>query len=181
MKKLFFAVLLMAGFTACKHPVTGKNGVTYDTPASYNDYIVNRQSTLMEYVMDFSRTAKIDIDSANNLLKDASRATARIIDEVKGMPVYNGDSTLRDEAVQSFTFYKKVFDDYYVQVLEFRRKGADATQEDVDKIQGVIKTISDEGEGYDHDLKQAQERFAKKNNMRLSVTSTQKQMDKMTE
>ena len=177
--KIFFPALVAAAafITACNKPVKGTNGVTYKTPVQYNDYIVGRQTELMRKVINFSKAAEIDIDSAANMLKGYATETGKMIEEIKGMPPYKGDSSLRNAAIRSFSFYKKVFEEDYMDIIRIRKKD-DITQEDVDEMDRIVKKITKEEEGYDKSFHNAQNEFAKKNKMRLRENEVQKEMDK---
>jgi hypothetical protein len=166
----------VAIFTACNKPVKGTNGVTYKTPVQYNDYIVSRQTDLMRKVINFSKAAEVDIDSAANMLSGYATETGKMIEEIKGMPPYKGDSTLRNAAVRSFTFYKKVFEEDYMDIIRIRKK-EDISQEDVDEMDRIVKKITKEEEGYDKSFHNAQNEFANKHNMRLKENEVQKEMD----
>jgi hypothetical protein len=170
-------ILTLAVFAACNKPVKGTNGVTYKTPVQYNDYIVSRQTDLMRKVISFSNAAEQDIDSAANMLKGYAAETTTMIGEIKGMPPYKGDTSLRNAAVQSFTFYKRVFEEDYMDIIDIRRK-EDLTQDDVDEMDRIVKKITKEEEGYDKAFHNAQNNFAKKNNMRLRENEVQKELDK---
>lgn len=54
-KHNYFVVFVFAvmALSACNKPVKGRNGVVYKSAVQYNDYIVNRQTTLMKNVVAF--------------------------------------------------------------------------------------------------------------------------------
>ncbi len=64
MRFFFLSALLVLGFTACKETVKGKNGVDYKSASEYNEYIVNRQTDLMQKIIEFGKVANVSIDSA---------------------------------------------------------------------------------------------------------------------
>ena len=119
-KHILPGLLVLLAF-ACNKPVKGKNGVTYKSPVQYNDYIVSRQTDLMKKVVDFSNVAETNIDSAATMLKGYAAETATMIDEIRGMPAYKGDTSLRNAAVNSFSFYKRVFEEDYVDIINIRK------------------------------------------------------------
>ena len=160
-------IVCLLALGACRQTATGKNGVTYHNPVEYNDYIVNRQSKLMQNILLFGKVANESIDSAEALMRESVNQAGVMIHEIEGMPAYQGDSVLRNAAIRSFSFYKRVFGDEYMQVLEIRRKGDAATTDDIDRINDIVKRIGDEEETFDHEFKQAQEQFAKRFHMRL--------------
>lgn len=182
MRSLIFALLLFAGLAACKQSVTGKNGVTYKSPSAYNDYIVNRQTQLMKRVMDFGKVADLNLDSAEQLLQQSVKETAKMVEEIEGMPPYKGDSSLRDAAAASFRFYKRVFEKDYAEILAIRKKGPEnISTEDVSEANRIVAKISKEEEGFDKAFHLAQQQYASKHNMKLLDNKMQQEIDKMKE
>jgi hypothetical protein len=171
-------VIISFGMLACNQPAKGKNGVTYKSAVQYNDYIVGRQSKLMQKILDFSKAVEINLDSAENMLGRFVNETATNIEEIKGMPVYKGDSSLRDAAAGSFSFYKNVFQNDYSRILQIRKKGADMTSEDVTEMHNIVEKITKEEEGFDKSFHNAQKNFADKNNMKLMENEMQKKFDR---
>lgn len=177
---LFFFIGIIL-FTSCKHEVKGDNGVTYKSPVEYNDYIVNRQSNLMKKIMAFGQIAQNDLDSATALLDKYEGETDVMIKELKGMPVYKKDSALRNAAIRSFTFYKKVFSQDYRELIAIRKEKGDETEEGVAKMNEIVERITKEEEKLDKAFHNAQRDFASKNKMKLIDNSMQKQIDNMNE
>ena len=178
MKKLFLPLIVaIAALGACNKPVKGDNGVSYKNAVEYNDYIVLRQTDLMRKVVEFGETAQTDIDSAASLLSSYSRDTEKMIDEIRGMPAFKGDTALRNAAVNSFSFYKRVFEEDYMDIINIRRKG-DLTQDDVDEMERIVKKIEREEKVLDDAFQAAQKSFAKENNMRLRENEMQKEMER---
>ena len=125
MKKLSILFLITIAFVACKESVKGENGVTYKDPAQYNDYIVSRQTSLVKKIMDWSQVAQTNLDSAAKMLALYDNQTTVMIDEIKGMPAYKGDSSLKQAAIKSFTFYKRIFSEDYKRLLDIKKDGSD--------------------------------------------------------
>src|SRR5688572_28230331 len=99
-----------------------------------------------------------------------------MIEEIKGMPAYKGDSALRDAAISSFSFYKKVFENDYIDILRIKRKGATISDEDVKTANAIIEKINDEEEVFDKNFHDAQRHYAEKNNMKLTDNKMQKEI-----
>ena len=179
MRYLFLSVVLVVGLMACKQSVKGINGVTYKSATDYNDYIVNRQTTLMKRVVEFGKVADASIDSAQVLLTKSVREVETMVGEIKGMPPYKGDSSLRDAAIASFSFYKKVFEKDYAEILEIRRKGQEnITEEDAARANAIVENITKEEEGLDKNFQRAQREYASKNGMKLIDNKVQKDLEK---
>jgi len=179
MRYFFLSALLVAGLMACKQSVKGKNGVTYKSASEYNDYIVNRQAILMKNVIEFGKIVEINLDSAEAMLNKSVAQAATMIEEIKGMPPFKKDSSLRDAAVTSFSFYKRVFEKDYRAILNIRKKGQEnITSEDVEEANRIVENISQEEEGIDKAFHDAQREYATKNNMRLMDNKAQKDIEK---
>ena len=176
MKKIFFILILSAGFIACKQSVKGTNGVTYKNPVQYNDYIISRQTGLMKKIIAFGKVAQINPDSADKMLDSYIVETDQMITEIKGMPPYQGDSSFRNAAIHSFTFYKKIFEEDYKQILALNKSEESGTEEGAAKANSIVEKISKEEEGYDKDFHNAQEEFARKNKMKLIENTVQKEL-----
>ena len=88
---------------------------------------------------------------------------------------------MRDAAVRSFTFYKKVFNSDYRQIIQIRKR-EDLTIEESDKQIGeIVEKLTDEEARYDKALQATQRDFAEKNNMKLKENELQKEFNKKTE
>jgi hypothetical protein len=171
-------VTLVFGISACNQPIKGKNGVTYKSAVQYSDYIVGRQTKLMQNILDFSKAAENDLDSAQKMLNKYIDETTKTIEEIKGMPAYKGDTSLRDAAVGSFGFYKSVFQNDYSRIIQIRKKGADMTNEDIKEMSDIVEKITKEEEGFDKRFHNAQKNFADNNHMKLMENDMQKKFDK---
>ena len=163
---------------ACSQPVRGKNGKLYKNAVEYNDYIVSRQTIIMKNVMDFVKVSGTDLDLAAKMLDRYIPEMDSIIADVKAMPPYKGDSILRDAAIGSFGFYKKVFGNEYKQLVNIRRSGGTGTEEGVAEMNKIVEQITLQEEQYDKIFHNAQEDFAKKNNMKLEENDLQKKVIK---
>lgn len=180
MRYLFLSLVVVIGLAACKQPVKGRNGVSYKSATDYNDYIVNRQTALMKNVLDFGRLADISIDSAAAMLKTSAIQATKMINEIKGMPPYKGDSALRDAAINSFIFYKGVFEKDYADILNIKRKGSEnITSDDVAEANRIVDRIGKEEEVLDKAFHNAQKAYADKNNMKLIDNKMQQEVDKL--
>jgi hypothetical protein len=176
-KNLPLLVVLLV-FIACNKPVKGPNGVAYKNAIAYNDYIVGRQNILIKNVLKFAEAAQVNLDSAQALLDKYIPETERMITELKGMPAWKGDTSLRNAAVKSFTFYKRVFDEDYRRILEIRRN-ENASEEDIIEMNDIVDKISKEEEKFDKDFHNAQKDFAQKNKMKLIENDLQKKIDEV--
>ena len=169
-------MVVAIGFMACNSPEKGENGVTYKTPVEYNDYIIGKQTILLEKIMKFADAAKVDLDSADKLLDIYALEDKDVLKDIKGMPGFRKDTTFRQAAVNSFTFYKKAFTNYYKDIVRIRKEAADDADAQIDK---VLEKLTVEEERVDKAFHNAQEDFATKNKMKLMENKMQKDIDNM--
>lgn len=169
-------MVVAIGFMACNSPEKGENGVTYKTPVEYNDYIIGKQTILLEKIMKFADAAKVDLDSADKLLDKYALEATDVLKDIKGMPGFRKDTTFRQAAVNSFTFYKKAFTNYYKDIVRIRKEAADDADAQIDK---VLEKLTVEEERVDKAFHNAQEDFATKNKMKLMENKMQKDIDNM--
>ena len=179
MKKFIVLFIAVTTFIACKESVKGENGVVYKNPAEYNDYIVTRQTSLISKILEISKVAQTDLEKADSLLTIYEKQTTVLINEIKGMPAYKGDSSLKSAALKSFTFYKRVFSDDYKKLIEIRKEGGDQTEEGVAEMNRIVENLSKEEGELDKTFQGAQRDFASKHKMRLQENEIQKKIDKM--
>jgi hypothetical protein len=166
---------------ACNEPVKGRDGQVYKSASEYNDYIVGRQTTIMKNVMDFVEVSQTNLDSAEKMLDVYIVDLDRIIGQIRDMPAYKGDSALRDAAIASFSFYKKIFGNDYKQLIAIRNSGRAETQEGQDEMNKIVENITREEEKYDREFHNAQRSFADKNNMKLRENEMQDKINKLGE
>lgn len=181
MRYLFIALTMLLGLSACNEPVKGRNGQVYKSASEYNDYIVGRQTTIMKNVMEFVEASQTDLDSAEKMLDTYIVDLDKMINEIRDMPPYKGDSALRDAAIASFSFYKKIFGNDYKQLIDIRTSGRAETQEGQDEMNKIVDNITREEEKYDKEFHNAQRSFADKNNMRLRENEMQDKINKLGE
>lgn len=178
MRKLLFLLIIPTIFIACNSPEKGSNGVTYKTAVEYNDYIVGRQSTLLKKIMKFAEVAQMDLDSADLMLDGFVKDADGMIKEIKGMPSYKKDTAFRKAAINSFTFYRKAFDDYYRDIIRIRKEGADDAET---QLNDLLEKLTAEEDKHDKAFHNAQRNFAEKNKMQLKDNEIQKKIDDLKE
>ncbi len=167
MKNLLYFLLISAVLAACNEAVTGINGVVYKSASQYNDYIVTRQTSLMQNVLEFGKAVQKNLDSAGKMLDVFVKEADQMITDIKGMPSWKDDSSLRNAAINSFNFYKKVFDQDYKQILVISEDGTGASPKGSATINRIVEQITRDEENYDKTFHNAQVDFAKKNHMKL--------------
>jgi len=164
----FFIIVAALLATACNLPVAkGRNGVSFKDPVEYNDYIIARQQKVAKFVSQFVDASNVSLDSANKVLERSAKETAEFLDDISAMGAFKGDSAFRVAAVNSFTFYKRIFQEDYPKMLEINAKGEDVTDSEIDIVTKISDRLTTEETILDRRFQKAQTEFAKKNNMRL--------------
>ncbi|HUR66567.1 MAG TPA: hypothetical protein VMZ03_09460 [Chitinophagaceae bacterium] len=177
--RLIIPVLMLLLVACQSESPKGANGVVYKSAVEYNDYIVNRQTTLMKNILAFVDVAQADPDSAEKMLDKYVKETGVMITEIKGMPAYKGDSALRNAAANTFGFYRKLFDKEYRNILHLRSEGGVSADVE-ERIEAIVKGIEDEEKGFDDRFQDAQRSFARKNKMKLVENEMQKKLEEKT-
>lgn len=174
-------LLLLVGTAAlhsCSLPVAqGRNGETFTTALEYNNYIIERQNGVIYHIIDFSKMAEVDLEVTEMLLNRGVKLTDSVLTDVKNLSAYKGDSSLRNAAVSMFTFYHKVFDEDYREMLTIRKKGTSASDDDYLRLQQIQQRLEQEEGEKDKYFHNAQQDFAEKNGMRLRENELQKSID----
>ena len=171
-------LLLISLLQACKEPLRSKDGTVFRTPADYNEYIISRQTKVIRNVMDLFKRMETSPDTALSLLDQYGKITDTVISDIQGMPPFRTDSAFRDAAIQSFTFYKSLFNDYYRQVLLQRAGEKPVNEEEINKLMEITEKIRREEEQLDKNLHNAQNEFARKFDMKMRPSDIQKEIEK---
>ncbi len=184
MKKTLLLVSLFASvaFVSCKSKTAkGPNGVTYNTPVEYNDYIINKQTGIVKNILVFGETLAPDPKGILEKLPGFATDAEAAINDVKGMPAYDGNTEMRDEAVKLFSFYVDIFKNEYRQMAELSvaLDGKPANAEQTEQFNAFVAQVTKKEEPLDKSFQKAQRDFAKKHNMRIYETDIQKQMNNL--
>ena len=146
---------------------TGRNGAIFKTAAEYNDYIISRQMEVAGMIDQFTAASAVSADSAQAVLQKNSRVTGEYLADLSAMSDFKGDTIFRNAAVNSFTFYKRIFDQEYRTLLALDAKGENASEEDIQTIQQITQGVAAEEAELDKRFANAQRDFAQKNKLRL--------------
>jgi hypothetical protein len=174
MKRVFIVFIALLSIVACKQQQKSK----YRNAGEYNDHIVHYQTNIMKKLMAFVDATAINIDSSEEMLDKDIIYLDTVIKDVKNMGAFKGDSTLRDAAVNSFSFYQSIFANEYKQLMNIRRQsntGSDETSTETNKI---IAGITEKEKQLDLEFQSAQKSFARKNNMMLTPNGMDKEIHK---
>ena len=153
-------------FTACTPPVKGKNGVTYKSAIQYNDYIIDKQSVVIDLIDGFNESSDSSIAGISSFIDDAVAKINKIIADVEGMPEWRSSPVLRDKAVTMFKEYKSMFAVSYKRMLAISGDGEITTQEEKE-LKDIDVEIERDVTAVEDAFLIAQKEYASKNNMKL--------------
>ncbi|MEO7312187.1 MAG: hypothetical protein ABIX01_17420 [Chitinophagaceae bacterium] len=179
MKNVLIVIAAAMMFVGCKTTAKGKNGVVYNSAVEYNDYIVTKQTDLVKQIIRFSKEAQDgDLTAAGRTVDDAVSFSDKAITDIEGMPEWKGNTTMRDNAVNLFKFYKEIFARDYRRILEMKGDNQLTPEEESEYNKMMANITSKEGD-LDKEFKASQQSFAKDNNMKVLENDMQKKIDEM--
>lgn len=175
---LSLILLITVAAVSCSLPVAqGANGTSFSTAVQYNDYIIERQSSVINHILSISKTAENDLEATEALLNSGVKLVDSVLLEVKGLSDYKGDSTFRNTAISMFGFYRRILDVDYREMVALRKKGEDLTIDDYWRLQQIQQSLAEEETERDKHLHNAQQEFAERNGMRLTKNALQSKID----
>lgn len=177
---LFYLAIIMV-FTSCENRrVTGANGISYNNATEYNQYIVGKQTEILRMVFSFIDTVQINPQNALLHLDSQVKKVESIINDIKGMPAYKGNTGFRDAAIESFIFYAGVFKNEYKQMTELliTTMNTDATPEQIALNDKLTEDITRRETVVVNNFLKAQRGFAKENRLKLQESKEQKKFEK---
>lgn len=179
MKAIIVSSLLCTSLLlSCSIPVAqGRNGARFATALEYNNYIIERQSGVIYHIMDLTKKAEADLETTEMLINRGVALTDSVLADVKGLSDFKGDSALRNSAIDMFSFYRKVFDNDYREIMAIRKKGDAVTGDDVLRLQLIQQGLEREESEKDKHFHNAQQDFAERNHLRLANNALQQKID----
>lgn len=178
-RSLFYSLAFIWIVSACNTTpaATGRDGIKFKTPVAYNDYIITRQQKVVALIDQFANASNVSLDSANAVLERNSVAANEYLTDVNGLTSFNGDTAFKNAAVNSFAFYKRIFEQEYKELLAINAKGESITQNDRERAMTITQAITTEEAELDKRFINAQKDFAQKNKLELDAgATTQKQV-----
>ena len=126
----------------------------------YNDRMVAEQDSVIAYIQAFTST----FTSGDRALMDARRVSLvdrvqRSLTVLEGMDAFEGDTTLRDEAIAVFSFYLSVFQNEYADIISLISRAEIGAGENA-RLRFILQAIDSRERELDDAWLAAQEAFA---------------------
>lgn len=151
------------------------------TPIQYNDKIVGEQNKIIEKILAFSNNASEDFAVMDKSRLEAVEQCKSSIKIVEAMKDYEGNTQLRDAAVNLFKFYQQISEESFKEMTDIIKKGADITQDDLNRLEEIQAEMDGKEGTLDAALAKAQDDFSAKYNFSLKRNDVQDQIDEMNE
>jgi hypothetical protein len=131
--------------------------------AKYNNKLIDIQYKLVPDVVNFFKTLEGG-NVADLLVKDFNKA----IKKVSGMKAFEGDTKLRDAALDWFKLYESSLDSEYNHIIDLASKSKDKrSAEEKAKLQKLTDDLITKETEIDEKFEVAQTEFAKRHNLEL--------------
>ena len=169
----FYLVLLLLQlpFSSCEMKNHSSHRITFGNALLYNQYIVERHKELIEDVDIFNLAIEHDYSFAAKTLDSVLIHSIQSLEDIEQMEPYKGDSSFREVSADIIKYYSGTFIEESKKVIELKAK-ADSGKADYDEIKtlnNLAKKIDMHSQPLQKRLEEIQVRFARKNNLTLSV------------
>jgi hypothetical protein len=172
--RFIFYIIIIAGLNGCGKPYNQKEGKKFASASAYNNYIIERQKWVANYITTFYEILNDDVDSASAMLAKGLTRIDELTHEIKEMPSYKGDTAFRQAAINSFGFYRRLFEIEYPAIVNLHSKkegiGFVEQQEEAKILNRIIK----DEDKFDKQLHNKQRDFAETNHMLLTTKEKEK-------
>lgn len=167
--KRFFFLLIPAIVFACGSKSSQISAV------DYNDSIVNEQNKIIEHILAMSNATYDIVECDKHRLKIIEQCDSSLA-LVGAMNPFDGNSDLRDAALNLFKFYKDIASNDFKRILEILNmdEPADADYEELDQIDAKI---AERELTLDASFQNAQKAFSEKHNLELLKNEYQDALD----
>jgi hypothetical protein len=147
------------------------------TALEYNNKIVDEQNKIITKILAFYDATAAGSETSEKLRKEASEQCESSLKVIKALPDYEGDTRLRDAAVELLLFYQTMADKSFVEMMAIIEKGEEITDEDLAQLEKIEADITNKEVLLDAELANAQEAFSKKHNVTLVDNEIQQKID----
>ncbi|MBN2682763.1 MAG: hypothetical protein JXR58_09670 [Bacteroidales bacterium] len=159
----------------------GNIDISYTDPVKYGDFFVQHQNRLLKMIIQIGDVAKNSTkEEINDFLDEMIELCESSIKEIKDVKGFKGSTELREAALELFSFYSRIMKKQYKEMFEIISKEEDLiTEEDIDKMSAIDKSVRDEEKIYDEIYQKAQKKFTEKHNLTLQDRDMQGEIDNL--
>lgn len=167
MRKILLLLLLASAFRL--NAQTGSQ-TSFKDAVEYNDYIVNKQTAIGVLINDLMTIVNDSTSTLEQAHKNRTAAIVKmstIINDIRSMPDWKGNTELRDVSINLFSFYRSCFENEYKSMIDIVYK-TDATDDDFAELDRLLVVVTEKEKPLDDKFAAAQSAFAKANGFTLT-------------
>jgi len=173
MKAKYFGILfLLLLIVACgkkEFSVITPEGQKLEGPAAYNDYLVSEQNLIIQRFSALNKAYEsYDKDKIEGAREALLHEIDGVIANVEKLPPYEGDTELRDAALEMFQYYRQLTEKELKEIGDLLSKGENQiTEADIDEMDRLYNRFRKEIKSYEINFADAQRAFANKYGMKI--------------
>ena len=161
-----FTLLILLFLTGCSS--TPKMSAT-----EYNDFIVKEQQLIVNEMRQFNNDDGSNLEHIEQKrLKIVTQCDSSLF-KIEQLEDFDGKTSLKNAALELFTFYKTVCDNEYQEMIAIMNKSL-ITKEDIEKLKLSQEKNKQQEIKLDKQLETAQNEFAKDQGIKIRLNSSSK-------
>ena len=165
--RIIFIVSVCAILIQCK-PKRDPNKTYFDKPSDYNDFIVLEQKDIMTSFDNFANAVNIGNKDSMIFFLDALKSRTQLAQaSINKLADYKEDTLFRYTALELFRYVNYACEHELKEIIAIASKDSTITDEDIEKIHSLSETYTIKEKEKNDALIAAQEKFAKKFNVRI--------------
>ena len=143
------------------------NGCDIINPSDHSKAVFTNAVTYNEYL-----ASEHDYPLALKMLDTLSVHAAQNIEDITLLAPFKNDSSFKEAAIDEFNFYNKTFVNYSREIIAIKMKidSGTAINTDYNNYNACLKKMKRQSAPIESRLEEIQKRFAKKNNIELTVS-----------
>lgn len=156
------------------------NAQSITDPVKYNDYIVEQQSLIGEKMLAFTgkfSEENMTLAVITPILEDLLSTAKKGVSAVKQLTPFEGDTQLKQSAIDLFQFYVAIIDREYREMVNLVF-GDNLNDVAIEQIQELVQKITADEAVYDGNFSAAQAAYAAKYGFILDKNKLQDEIDK---
>ena len=151
--------------------------ITFKNALLYNQYIVERHKELMEDINTYNLAIQHDYVFGSERLDSILKHATQSLQDIQNMAPYRGDSSFREVSADIFKYYSGQFIQEGKMLISLKSKvdSGNADYDEVEAFNKLVKKIDLHSQPIQTRLEEIQLRFARKNNLTLSIENSNEQ------
>jgi hypothetical protein len=152
----------MVVLPSCSRPARSGDKQFHDA-VEYNDFVVDQQNSILRRIIRLNELYDTAEEKRIRLQFDSLVAeTDASMQHLRELTPYEGDSSVKQEALKLMQFYHRIFRNEYRRILEIFLKGELATDAEIEEMSRIVEQLGDDEMKLHQSLSRAQENFARK-------------------